>query len=697
MELYIATNGNDAWSGTRPTANAAKTDGPLASLDGARRRVRALKTAGGIYDPNRSHDSGHIHGPVTVHLRGGVYPITEPVVFTAEDSWPVTFAAYKKEKPVISGARRITGWKQTTVNDRKAWVATLPQVAAGTWHFRQLFVNGRRAERPRLPHDGLYRMAKVPGMPKTAGWGKGGYTQFICRDGEVQPFNNLSDCEIVYVHFWIEERSPIGSFDPQKNLVTMTRPSRAPLVGSYGSQPADYYVDNVFEALTEPGQWYLDRDAGKLYYLPRPGEQPRTTEVCAPCALQLVKLIGVPEDNAYVEHVRFENITFAHTDWRHPSHDGVEVGGAGAAEDRSVSHDSRGPDAAASQAAADVPGVIVFEGARHCAIEHCTIEHIGWYGVEIADACHNIRVVGNTIGNMGAGGVKINGADAADPPVRRTGNNQITDNHIHHGGRVFHSAVGVLSMHSFGNDILHNHIHDLYYTGISCGWVWGYRESVSRDNHIEYNHIHHLGHRLLSDMGGIYTLGVQPGTTLRFNHIHDINSAHYGGWCIYPDEGSSHLLIESNVCHDADRQPFHQHYGRENVIRNSIWVLGGEAVGRYSQLEPHRGFTWIGNIMVTDGKPIWSSLHTPDQEKTRMIADLNLFWDVNSKRPFFEVGGKKLSLTQWRAMGYDRHSIVADPLFVNAGKRDFRLKRTSPAITKLGFTPIDLSKVGPRR
>ena len=92
------------------------------------------------------------------------------------------------------------------------------------------------------------------------------------------------------------------------------------------------------------------------------------------------------------------------------------------------------------------------------------------------------------------------------------------------------SAVGILSMHSFGNTLSHNHIYDLYYTGISCGWVWGYADSVSKNNRIEKNHIHDLGHGLLSDMGGIYTLGVQPGTVLRGNLIHDVEKANYGGW-----------------------------------------------------------------------------------------------------------------------------------------------------------------------
>ena len=697
MDLYIAPDGNDQWSGGRAGANASKTDGPLATLAGARDLLRAMRAGiGGVYQATRTRQLPALHGPVTVHLRGGVYPITTFVVFGPGDSWPVTFKAYKNEKPVISGARRIRGWEVGTLNGRTVWSIDLPDVAAGRWSFRQLFVNGRRASRPRAPARGLFRMKQVPDMPEESGWGRGGYTRFVCADGDVMPWRNLADAEIVYVHFWIEERSPIESFDPATNMVTMTRPSRAPLVGSHGRQLTDYYVDNVFEALCEPGQWYLDRPTGRLTYIPRRGETPETTEVYAPCVLQLLKLVGMPEKERYVEHLRFEGLTFAHTDWRHPSHDGTSESGAASARPSTVDRYSRGGDAAASQAACDVPGVVVLEGARHCAIEDCTIRNIGWYGIELADGCRNIHVIGNTIRDMGAGGVKLNGADAAEPRSRQTGLNRITDNHIVAGGRVFHSAVGILSMHSFGNVISFNHIHDLYYTGISCGWVWGYRESVSRDNRIEYNHIHDLGQKLLSDMGGIYTLGVQPGTTLRWNLIHDVTSAHYGGWCIYPDEGSSHLLIENNICHDADRQPFHQHYGRENVVRNNILCFGGEAVGRYTRLEPHRGFTFERNILLTKGQPIWSSSCGPEQEATRMICDLNLFWDVSGARPFFEVGGKRMALKQWRELGYDRHSIVADPMFVDLAGRDLELKPESPAITRLGFRPIVAAGVGPR-
>ncbi|MDH7571591.1 MAG: right-handed parallel beta-helix repeat-containing protein, partial [Armatimonadota bacterium] len=406
MELYVSPEGNDAWSGRLPAPNPARTDGPLKSIAGARDRLRVL--TGRRLAKYGTPVTAAVPGPVSVWVRGGIYPTFEPIRFGPEDSFPATYAAYPGETPVIEGGVRITEWQETVVNGRRAWVAALPEVAAGTWEFRQLFVNGRRAPRPRWPKQGLFRMEHVPGLTLPAGWGEGGYTQFVAAEGDVQPFRNLSDVEVVYVHFWVGERSPIARYDPATRVVTMVRPSRAPLVGSHGSQLADYYLDNVFEALTEPGEWYLDRTAGKLYYLPKEGEDPATTEVWAPKALQLLALIGEPEKGRYVEFLRFQGLTFRHTDWRYPAADGAAIVGCSDGQHQGPSRrHARGNRASAGQGESDIPGVITLEGARFCAIEECTLRHLGWYGVEIGDACHGIRVVGNVISDLGAGGVMI--------------------------------------------------------------------------------------------------------------------------------------------------------------------------------------------------------------------------------------------------------------------------------------------------
>ncbi|MEX2607190.1 MAG: right-handed parallel beta-helix repeat-containing protein [Kiritimatiellia bacterium] len=116
-------------------------------------------------------------------------------------------------------------------------------------------------------------------------------------------------------------------------------------------------------------------------------------------------------------------------------------------------------------------------------------------------------------------------------------------------------------------------------------WAMPFEEGVDRDTpwhdpdrSVYSNGRGETGSGMLSDMGGIYTLGLQTGTVLRNNHIHHIEALSYGAWCIYPDEGSSHLLIENNVCHSTNREIFHQHYGRENIVRNNIFAFGERGV-----------------------------------------------------------------------------------------------------------------------
>jgi len=678
--FFLSPRGSDHWSGRRPMPNRGRTDGPWATPAGALRRLAEWKA------------QGRLSGPVTLVVGDGVYELAEPLRISPSLSWPIRFCAAPGARPVFSGGRRIRKWRVSRLNGRPVWIADLPEVREGRWTFRSLYVHGMRAPRPRRPRHGLFRMAAVPGMTLPTGWGEGGQTVFECAPGDVQPFRHLSDVEVVYLHFWIEERSPIAAFDPETRRVTMARPSRAPLVGSFGSQLADYYLDNVWEELSEPGEWYLDRSAGQLYYLPRAGEAPADTEIIAPRLLQVLALEGDLEQNRPIEHLRFEGLTFAHTDWRHPSADGATIYG----HSRMNRH-SRGTRAAAAQAACDVPGAVALEGVQHVAFEDCVFRNLGWYGLSLMDGCRNIRVAGCTFEDLGAGGVKVDGAPAraGESENRRTGLIQITDNTIRAAGRVFHSACGVLAMNAYRVTIAHNHIHDLFYTGISCGWEWGYQQSAAHSNTIAWNHIHDIGQGLLSDMGGIYTLGVQPGTVIRNNLIHGIRSAHYGGWCIYPDEGSSHLVIEGNVCFDADREPFHIHYGREILVLNNLFAFGGESVVRLSRAESHITVSFFRNLFLANGTPMfrWPGTGGP-QEVLR--SEGNLFFDVSGRRPVFHgPKGRALSWSEWRQAGLDRFSIVADPKCRDWKRRRFELRSGSPA-ERLGFVVPDLRQVGPR-
>ena len=653
MELYLSPKGNDSWSGTLPEPNTEGNNGPLATIAGARKMIHELKA------------KGLLSGELPISMRGGRYHVESPVVFGSGDTTPVCFRAYPGEAPVIDGGRRITGWEETNLNGVKAWVTTIPEVAAGQWCFKQLFVDGTRRNRPRLPREGFHRIEDVPSLDQNA-YIFSNNDSFVVEEGHVNAdWKNLTDVEVVVLHFWIEERMPIASFDPETRTVTSSRVSQMNLKDEKEGW-AKYYVDNVFEAMTEPGDWYLDRADGRLYYVPMEGETPDSVEVYAPVAERLLELTGDPDTNRFVENVRFDGIAFEHTIWN-PS-DPVKAG--------------------SSQSANTTPAAIRLEGAHNCSFENCTIAHTGAYGIEVAEGCRSIRIVGCEITDNGAGCVHIHGANALGPEVRRTGGVRITDSHLHDGGRVFHSGVGILCRDAFGCTLSHNDIHDFYYSGISCGWVWGYRESVSKNNHIEHNHIHDLGKGWLSDMGGIYTLGVQPGTVIRGNLIHGVTMAGYGGWAIYPDEGSSHIIIENNIGYDTSSQGFHQHYGRENIIRNNIFAFGREGMMRRTRLEDHNSFTFEKNIIVSDGEPMW---YGDTLEKGGMITDFNVFWDISGDLKL----ARDLSNDEWLALGYDNNTVIADPGLADPKNANFTLADDSPA-RKMGFKPIDMSGVGPR-
>ena len=256
-------------------------------------------------------------------------------------------------------------------------------------------------------------------------------------------------------------------------------------------------------------------------------------------------------------------------------------------------------------------------------------------------------------------------------------------------------------MHTFGNTVSHNEISDLYYSGISVGWVWGYGESISENNIIEYNHIFDLGKGVLSDMGGIYLLGKQQGTVVRNNIIHDVKSKHYGGWGIYADEGSSYLVVENNICYNLSSDCFHQHFGAMNTVCNNIFVLSDETPIRISRNEMHIDAIFERNIIVAENTSIYNLVDWFDDKRnfncghTHVMASHNniIFDNQKDKAVVLIIGDKEYGLEEvQRLFGLENGTIEADPKFTSIGK-DFSLSIDSPAY-KIGFRPINTKNVG---
>ncbi len=625
-DFYVSTEGNDKWSGTLPAPNAQRNDGPFASIAKAQAATRASRSK-------------------TVLIREGTYFLSDPLVFAPEDSG-TTYAAYPGEKPVISGGRRITGF---TRNPDGAWETQIPDVKTGKWYFRDLYVNGERRSRPRLPSIGFHSI--------TQSLGDDVRDSFIYKEGQFYFWKNLNDIEVVVFNAWDDPRFRVTGLDPEKHIVKLSGSNN----WKFGAWSSDmrFYVENVGEDLYELGKFYLDRSTGVLQYFPMDDEKRDTAEIIAPYLEQLVRIDGDPENSKYVERLRLKGLTFMHCGWTLPKEGAVPV-----------------------QAAYKVPGAIIAKGAKNCTIENCEITKIGTYGIEFYHGCQDNRIIGNHIYDMGAGGIKIGEPLNEAPENTRTERNLVSKNHIHDGGITHHSAVGIWIGGSGHNTISRNHIHDLYYTGISVGWSWGYAYSPAVENIIEYNHIHDIGRGLLSDMGGIYTLGPSQGTVLRGNLIHDVQSYHYGGWGIYFDEGSTGILAENNIVYNTKTGGFHQHYGKENIVRNNIFAFAKEHQLQRTRQEEHISFTFENNIVYWTEGPLLSGNWTGDKFK----MDNNLYWNASGGPAEFPDG-----IDAWHTRGLDVHSIIADPLFVDAAKYDFRLQKHSPAL-KLGFTPID--KVG---
>lgn len=217
------------------------------------------------------------------------------------------------------------------------------------------------------------------------------------------------------------------------------------------------------------------------------------------------------------------------------------------------------------------------------------------------------------------------------------------------------------------------------------------RPTATHGNLITFNHIHHIGRGLLSDLGCIYTLGVQPGTVERNNVCHDVSRYQYGGWGIYTDEGSSNIRIENNLVYRTQDGSFHQHYGRDNLVRNNIFALGETAQIRRTRKEPHCSVTFEHHIVY------W----TRGQLLDGQWEDHNYHFDYNSyccvRGGVLRFAGQ--ALDDWRKFGQDRHSLMGAALLVDPEHENFSLRslRKGAPARRIGFKPIDVASVGPRK
>ena len=583
--------------------------------------------------------------PIRLELAGGRFELSEPLALTAADSG-LTLTSQQGSSPVIAGSVRVLGW-QLVDAARGLWQAEVPGVRDGRWRPRQLFVNGQRAQRARTPDNDFFHARG--GLPQ------GRPLLFPAQAGTLKPeWASCGDAELVFYQKWIDARLVIKAIDPAAQTVTLNA-QVAPWMGDAGCR---YFIENTLDALTAPGEWYLDRSKGLLSYLAPAATDMKNAVITLPVAAGLISL-------KECSGITLRGLTFAETDYEMPEDGHMDP-----------------------QAAATVRGMIRAEGCNDFTLEDCRILNAGGYGIEVGPGCHRWRISGNTLKHCGAGGIRVGDSGKANAPEGIA----FSDNEIAHYGRIFPAGVGVLIMQSGKNRIAHNLIHDGYYTGISVGWTWGYEEGPCRENVIEFNHVHTIGQGLLSDMGGIYTLGPQPGTVIRGNWFHDIVSHSYGGWGLYTDEGSTGILLENNLVTHCKSSGFHQHYGKDNIVRNNVFAWNREHSLMRSREEAHNSFTFERNIVVADSGELmgsnWSNNH--------FVIDRNCYWDTRRGADAASYRFPGGNLEQWWGRGHDVHSIIQDPVVPAGG---LPVPGAAAALAAIGFQLDQLPRadaIGPR-
>ena len=634
-EIHLSPNGDDDASGSSRS--------PLKTLARAQLEVRKKTQA-------------MEKGTIKVILHEGVYNIVEPLVFSDKDrvneDVTVVWQAAKGENPIISGAQDFK------VEGKKGELVKVSY--ANSDKLFDIYMNGKRAVRARTPNSDFFRFEGITEEVLVQGEGRSpekAKQNLMFTDEAAVQLQGLSQDELSKVRFhaffnWDNTIRYLSEFGEQKNTFKTEGEGMKPW-NSMGKNTR-FFLENYRGALDAPNEWYASGDSIE-YIL-----QEKAGELMLPITDKWLIFQGQP--NQKVNNIRFENITFRYTNYTLPDI-GFEP----------------------SQAASTIDAAIMLDYAENIEFRNCEFAHTGQHGIWFRTGVDNCNIEKCHFHDLGAGGIRIGDTTVPKNTIDVTGNITIDNSIIHSGGYNFPSAVGVWIGQSGDNKITNNDIADFRYTGVSVGWIWGYADSPAKNNKITYNHIHHIGWALLSDMAAVYTLGKSEGTEVSHNVVHDIHAHSYGGWGLYTDEGSSYIKMENNLVYKTKTGGFHQHYGRENIIRNNIFAFADMYQIQATRVEDHLSFTFKNNIVIGDEGVLLAG----PWKKIKVDMDHNCYW-YNDGKDFDFVG---LDFEEWKQeTGHDLQSIIDNPGDIDISDNHFQIN--SDIANQINFNVFDIDKVG---
>lgn len=564
-----------AWVAVMAAAPAFATDitvkpGPYA-IEKALQQAREDRRLNGAED-------------VCIRLQAGTYRLNQTITVRPEDSGIRIVA---DGNAVVSGGVKITGWKK----QGGMYVADVPEFNGRPLEFRQLWVNGRKADRARdvADFEKMYRIRNIDKKNEI----------LYVPAAAVKKILGERHAEMVIHEMWcvanlrikgikVQGDSAAVTFHQPESHIHFMHPWPSPMVTKDGHNSA-FYLTNAKSLLDTPGEWYLDAKEQKVYYIPRKGEDMAKADVEAPAVETLMKIEGTPD--APVNGITIEGVTFSYATWMRPSISGHAPLQAGmfmteAYKVRPKIIRPNGDHKLDNQGWVGRPAAAVsVRCAEDINFKGCTIEHCASTGIDFFEYTKGGSISRSTIRDVGGNGILAGsfGPEAheahlpynpTDSRIICTGltieNNLITDVTNEDWG-----CVGIGAGYVRGIRILHNEISEVSYSGISMGWGWNQQPCAMADNRVKGNLIHHYAKHMY-DTAGIYTLGAQPHSFVEENVVRDIYSPGYAHdpnhwFYLYTDEGSSCIMVRNNWT------PTEKYLKNANGPCN-IWENNGPAV-----------------------------------------------------------------------------------------------------------------------
>lgn len=533
-DFYVATNGNDNWSGTLETPNAEKTDGPFLTLKRAQKAVRDLKSK--VYFPKdkpvetRWIGSPHPFGKgrdILVYVREGNYSLEKPLIFNPEDGGErvetnlptgafeyhklkdhyVTYAAYPGEHPVISGGKQVLNWTK----NENIWTANYNADTAA-----MLLVNGKRQILARTPNTGYF----VPPMiSKTT-------DVLHFNKGEIKKWENMEGNRVIMLLRWHTGINTIINVDEKAGIATFKSPQEGVVI-----VPPRYYIENVKALLDEPGEWFFDKNLHEISYFPTDDIRDEIQMVASiPPLGNLVNVQGKKEQP--VRNLRFYGLIF----------EGATAGNT----------------------------AINFEFAHACELVESEVRSCNGTGLSIKQGCYKTKILDNRFDTIDNGGIYCNG-----PALPGDGREIIRETLISRNKFYDCGGINIYAQYSLMTTISHNYItktRGRY--GIDVGGWANQEEAIDGGYLVEYNHLDDV-QLDADDSGAIKTAGLTFNSTVRRNLIHDVHAGFFndnvGFWF---DNMSSGWISEENFFYNLEQGEMKLCAAliEDNVYRNNFKI-----------------------------------------------------------------------------------------------------------------------------